>query len=642
MHKKVISFSMGLICVVMATSVTAVPVTVENYSFELPGTGKISNNWGLVPGWSSDSAPADSGVEVPSFGPNPTDGQYQGFLQNGDPSIWQTTSYVIGAGETYVLQVDCWLTWQATDLVVSLYYDDNGARVSMGSTTVAITSNTPATYTVAVQADDTPAAIGNNLGIEIDHANGTGGWFAIDNVRLDSLLVSLVAPADGATLVSVDQDLSWTVANNWAVDLYLGTENDPNLHNNPANKKLTQQVATSYDPGTLAHNTTYYWTLDVHEPNTVGTIIRTNPVWHFTTVPATPVVATSPTSQTVSAGSNVVLTVSGVNETDYAWYYSADPMIDPAGDVAVGTNSDTLTINNIQLANEGWYYCVISNGAGEATSDAALVLTSRMMGWWKLDGDLSDAIQDVVAGAPANDGVATGPNPDPNFAPGIDGQALDLIQGQDFVIMDANDLYNFYPQGFTVSAWVQTTETGWNPFVGKQVSATSGWVLSMSSANNATITIRDHDGMDSGDGNLIGDESSLVNDGTWHHIVGSYDAATGLARIYVDGVVRDESDANTSTLNTDNSMALALGVWDSSNASSDLTGLIDDVRLWNFAVDPFTIAQLYVNGAGGEVCVEFPQADLTGPEGAPDCVVNMLDFAMTFNDWLTSNVVSAP
>lgn len=71
---------------------------VENYSFELPGDGKIVG-WDMddgayytdtgvvaeVPGWSSDGEIVDSGVELEW--PGSTDGVWAGFLWNGEPVI---------------------------------------------------------------------------------------------------------------------------------------------------------------------------------------------------------------------------------------------------------------------------------------------------------------------------------------------------------------------------------------------------------------------------------------------------------------------------------------------------------------------------------------------------------------------------
>jgi len=79
-------------------------------------------------------------------------------------------------------------------------------------------------------------------------------------------------PADGATEVSTTADLSWTAGSGaTSHDVYFGTTNPPPFIGN--------QAATTFDPGTSAPSTTYYWRID--EVNAWGK--TTGTVWHFTT-----------------------------------------------------------------------------------------------------------------------------------------------------------------------------------------------------------------------------------------------------------------------------------------------------------------------------------------------------------------------
>ena len=79
-------------------------------------------------------------------------------------------------------------------------------------------------------------------------------------------------PASGATGVSTTATLSWSAGSNaTSHDVYFGTSATPTFKQN--------QTATSYNPGTLAANTTYYWRID--EKNANGT--KTGTTWSFTT-----------------------------------------------------------------------------------------------------------------------------------------------------------------------------------------------------------------------------------------------------------------------------------------------------------------------------------------------------------------------
>jgi len=80
-------------------------------------------------------------------------------------------------------------------------------------------------------------------------------------------------PVNGATDVSQIKDLSWTAGSGvTSHDVYFGTANPPPFIGN--------QTGTTYDTGTMATDTTYYWCID--EKNSGGTTEGT--VWNFTTL----------------------------------------------------------------------------------------------------------------------------------------------------------------------------------------------------------------------------------------------------------------------------------------------------------------------------------------------------------------------
>lgn len=86
-------------------------------------------------------------------------------------------------------------------------------------------------------------------------------------------------PANGASSVATNAVLSWTAGSGaTSHNVYFGTSSNP-----PS--VSTGQSGTSFNPGTLAQSTTYYWRVD--GVNAVGT--RTGTAWSFTTVGAAPV-----------------------------------------------------------------------------------------------------------------------------------------------------------------------------------------------------------------------------------------------------------------------------------------------------------------------------------------------------------------
>ncbi len=94
-------------------------------------------------------------------------------------------------------------------------------------------------------------------------------------------------PYDGAADITDDLSLTWTSGAYTAEhDVYFGTDpgavtdadpNDPNVYKG----RLALDV-TSYDPGVLEWNTTYYWRVDeINEPESWSPIVGS--VWSFTT-----------------------------------------------------------------------------------------------------------------------------------------------------------------------------------------------------------------------------------------------------------------------------------------------------------------------------------------------------------------------
>ncbi len=160
------------------------PVAVENFSFELPGTEKQSMD--TVPGWNTDGSPADSGVET---GYTPTDGDWTAYLMSGDPSVWQLTDYTITEGDVFEVKVDAGITWAATTLQMTIYYDDNGTRVPAVTSDITLADDMQE-YTLSFSAGDIPESAGHQIGIEFANASSGDTWIGLDNVRL------YVAPAE--------------------------------------------------------------------------------------------------------------------------------------------------------------------------------------------------------------------------------------------------------------------------------------------------------------------------------------------------------------------------------------------------------------------------------------------------------------
>jgi spore coat protein CotH len=143
-------------------------------------------------------------------------------------------------------------------------------------------------------------------------------------VKIIPLQATNPSPANAAINVSLTPTLSWTAGvGATSHDVYFGAFNPGTFRGN--------QAGTTFNPGTLLTNTTYYWRVDEH--NAGGTITGT--VWSFTTVPPPPGQATNPSP--ANAATYVGAT------TDISWTAGAGAT---SHDVYFGTtNPPTFRVN---------------------------------------------------------------------------------------------------------------------------------------------------------------------------------------------------------------------------------------------------------------------------------------------------------
>ncbi len=153
---------------------------------------------------------------------------------------------------------------------------------------VTATANTLAVCKVDIQGDSLTCTTVSSGGATIDTFTLGGGGPPLPGKATNP------SPANGATNVATNATLSWTAGSDaTSHDVYFGTASPGTFQGN--------QTATTYNPGTLALSTTYYWRID--EKNVTGT--TTGDVWSFTTTS----IAAAPTfvaAGAVSSGTGAI------------------------------------------------------------------------------------------------------------------------------------------------------------------------------------------------------------------------------------------------------------------------------------------------------------------------------------------------
>jgi hypothetical protein len=519
----------------------------------------------------------------------------------GGFEIQHVTDHVIAGGEVATFEIDINRTGSQYTYFGDIIAWDGAAASVLGSYSFNDVPS-PGTYTV-----DISAGAGQQLGVTYGHMDwGESLGVQLDVVALNKALLVYPTPS-GTDFVPTDADLEWgppPITPNY-YDLWFG---DPNT--NPWNltplgwtKKLDKQNQTEYDPaGNLAFETTYYWRVDVYEPNTVGDIFRIGNMWSFTTAPDLPIILSQPQSVTVGASDTAVFTVGGVNLTTAQWYKD--------GLIMTGETSTTLTIGPpVLIGDEAAYYCVVGDGdpGKDVVSATARLLTKRLFAQWTFESTI-DAVVGGFTGIyndpndPASAGAQfdnTDPSPQGGYAIKFGGDTTETEgdgYGESVSASEPNAAFNFYPLGLTASAWVKydaTSSGAWSTIVGKQHREDplpwTGWGLIKAADDSPVFTTRQTSSDVYGTTNLLDD--------TWHLVTGTYDGET--TRIYVDGEL--ETEASSTSAMDINDKALIIGA-ERVDGLSPMNGLIDDVQIYTHALTGFEVLGLY----GTPIITEHP------------------------------------
>jgi hypothetical protein len=115
--------------------------------------------------------------------------------------------------------------------------------------------------------------------------------------------------------------------------------------------------------------------------------------------------------------------------------------------------------------------------------------------------------------------------------------------------------------------------------------------------------------------------------GQWAFVAVTFDGTN--ATIYRDGL---SAASGAFSLGSKPDARLVVGASEA-NGGNPFNGLIDDVRIYNYALDALEIAHLYQSVAGGTVCMGNPAHDLDG-----NCRVGLNDFALFAAEWLKCNL----
>lgn len=177
---------------------------------------------------------------------------------------------------------------------------------------------------------------------------------------------------------------------------------------------------------------------------------------------------------------------------------------------------------------------------------------------------------------------------------------------------------------YTLEAWIKPTTASSS---GGIIDHGDNGVLAL---ENGVLTFIAH----ATDGNAVATDDAALSINAWHHVVGTWDNATGTARLYVDGAPaggpNDTATANPlGPFGAAGSPTLYVG-WTNQDGAGSFTGYIDNPAYYGSVLSPATIATHNsdgsFNGGGARVTALTPEPGSTFSTASTKWASTFLDY----------------
>ena len=373
-------------------------------------------------------------------------------------------------------------------------------------------------------------------------------------------------------------------------------------------------TGTTIYTGALEVNTKYLWRIDAVDPNEGGNpTILEGDTWSFTTISGKPFIVTQPREAVVFAGDTADFTIEVYSYSDeplsYKWFKETEPN-------TIISDGEILVIDDVQADDEGTYKCTVTNAFGSETSEPAALALKKLIGHWPFENNLEDAEGD-------NDGYAK----KPDYAAGIVGDwgiEFDARSNPAEIPTAAHNTMSW-----TLSFWEKTSTSVPNNDREVMIGSgpASGYEILDIGRYQAT---QYHLGITQD--YIYSPASDIFDRGQWYMVVATYDSRTEQAAFYLNGEFLMGFNADFAGFDT------LFFVGDCRSGSLPYYGVIDDLKFYNYALDSLEVARFYTEvRVDKSVCHRHPTTDISGPEGEPDCLVDIYDLVELLGSWLECN-----
>ena len=398
-------------------------------------------------------------------------------------------------------------------------------------------------------------------------------------------------PPDGSVYTDTWVNLRWQAGDLAAShNVYLGDSfedvNDgigDTFRGNQTDNFLLAGISGFPYPDGLVPGTTYYWRIDEvnnADPNSPWK----GDVWSFT-VPSKKAYNSVPADGNKFVSPDVTLSwTAGINAKIHTVYFGDD--FDTVSNATDGPTQVSSSYTPEPLELDKKYYWRVDEFDGNATHKGDIwsfstlpdiqITDPNLVAWWKFDEGTGDRALDWSG----NNNHATLMG-NPQWVAGYDGDALDLDGNNDHVY--SSDV-SIPTNAFTIAFWFNS-ETGFDAGSSRED------FIYWQSVSRPHMTFNKNGGGEIGlwpniDGDFDGPLTMTTSwsAGTWYHIAGTFDGTN--FRIHVNG-----NTERSVTHPGEHAATTGLFIGCTSSNATNFNGMIDDVRIYNYALSDAEIEE---------------------------------------------------
>jgi len=351
-----------------------------------------------------------------------------------------------------------------------------------------------------------------------------------------------------------------------------------------------------------------------------------------------PIITAQPISRTVAQGNMVNFSVTATGAVSYQWRKNEVIALANGGNIS-GATTDTLTIVPVGSGDYATYCCNITNADGSTLSKSAILAEPDMVAHYKFDDGSTVAYDSSGYGnhldlQGASPSWVTGGTE----LPGLDGKSLSFNGTDDecFINVTADGIpVDGLPYTFELWVNIDASEFESSRYLvyfdygpeasnfNAMFSAMHGEAFGTDIYNAAWPNAVRH---------LTDDPSTADIVDNWVHIACSYDQSD--MKMYINGSLR-ATETPSGMYTADDADNFAIG---GSQVRANLFhGLMDDVKVYNYARTGIQIAEAVAEATEEPVCLKNLTMDSDN-----DCDVDLVDFAVLAGEWLVDDFVQDP